>query len=125
VKDYLGIICIVLGITACGLGYMSYENVTLHSKATPPGNVTDIKSCLVWLKQPCFIYKITDGGTVYYQMIGPDGASASSGQTAYSFDGHGKLLGWTTDAADSPTVHFSPIAKKKTISEAELEKQFP
>jgi hypothetical protein len=127
VKDYLPIFYILIAVVTVGLGYGMIEDHRAHAKATPPSNVTDIKSCLAWLKLPGRIYQITDDKSVYYQINGPSsGYATGSSPSAYSFDANGKFTGWTPDADDGsvPGVHVSPTAKKEQISLTEVQKMF-
>jgi len=69
-------------------------------------------------------YRIADGESVYYRVRGPAGRTLPSGTAAYTFDSHGKFIGWTPDAGDAPTpgLHLSPNARHEQISLAELRK---
>jgi hypothetical protein len=93
-----------------------------RSRAKPPQSVTDVASCLAWLKQPMGAYRITDGNTVYYRVTGPAGRYLASGPSGYTFDSHGKFIGWTADVGGFPTpgLHISPGAKREKISMEEL-----
>ena len=95
-----------------------------HSRATPPKSVTDVPSCLAWLQKPMGAYRITDGQMIYYRVTGPAGRYLASGPSAYTFDSHGKFIGWTADVGDFPTpgLHISPDAKRETLSLDELRK---
>ena len=93
-----------------------------YLQAKPPKNVTDVASCLVWLKKPMGAYKITDGNFVYYRVTGPAGRFLASGPSAYTFDAQGRFIGWTADLGDLPTpgLTISPSAKREKISLQEL-----
>ena len=95
-----------------------------YSLAKPPRSVTDVPSCLAWLQKPMNAYRITDGQVVYYRVTGPAGRYLPSGPSAYTFDSHGKFIGWTADVGDFPTpgLHISSDAKRETISLDELRK---
>jgi hypothetical protein len=92
------------------------------AKARPPKTVTDINSFLAWLKHPMGAYRITDGSVLYYRITGPAGRFLASGPSAYTFDSHGKFIGWTADVGDFPTpgLHLSESAKREKISLEEL-----
>ena len=102
-------------------------DVLAYHHATPPKNVTDVGSCLAWLKKPMGAYKITDGNTVYYRVLGPAGRSLASGPAAYTFDAQGRLIGWTADVGDFPTpgLSVSPNARKEKITLVELRSVSP
>src|SRR5450432_3295039 len=90
----IGVVCgILFFLAVCDI---VFEKIT-YSRAKPPENVTDIASCLIWLKQPMSARRITTDKTVYYQIIGPAGYYAASGPSAYSFDSQGRFIGWTPD----------------------------
>jgi hypothetical protein len=93
-----------------------------RSRATPPKSVVDVASCLAWLQHPMGAYKITDGDTVYYRVTGPAGRLVASGPSGYTFDSHGRFIGWSADVGDFPTpgLHLSENAKRQKISLADL-----
>jgi hypothetical protein len=112
------VICLAVGVPVLLLiGCIAADQIP-HSRATPPKSVTDVSSCLAWLRKPMGAYKITDGDLVYYRVTGPAGRFVASGPSAYTFDSHGKYIGWTADMDDFPTpgLHLSPAAKLETIS---------
>ncbi|MBA4150334.1 MAG: hypothetical protein H0X66_19665 [Verrucomicrobia bacterium] len=116
------VICVAVGVPLLILvGCIAADRIP-HSRATPPKIVTDISSCLAWLKKPMGAYRITDGDLVYYRVTGPAGRYVASGPSAYTFDSHGKFVGWTPDRGDLPTpgLHLSPDAKEEKISLDEL-----
>src|SRR5947207_7507782 len=118
------VICVAVGVPIFLLiGCIAADHIP-HSRAKPPKTVTDVTSCLRWLQKPTGIYKITDGDLVYYQVTGPAGRYFASGPSAYTFDSHGKFIGWTADVGDFPTpgLHLSPDAKRETISLDQLSK---
>ncbi len=94
------------------------------SRAKPPATVTDIQSCLLWLKTPMACYRVTVDSNVYYQVTGPAGRYLASGPAAYSFDSSGRFLGWTADMGDfkSPAQVFSTGANRERIGLADLPK---
>lgn len=93
-------------------------------RARPPENVTDVPSCLAWLQEPMGVYRITDGDLIYYRLTGPAGRCIASGPSAYTFDAHGKFIGWTADVGDFPTpgLQLSENVKREKISLDELRK---
>ena len=93
-----------------------------RSRATPPKSVTDVVSCLAWLKQPMGAYRITSDGVVYYQVTGPAGRYLASGPAGYTFDSHGRFIGWSSDIGDfkTPPQVFTPASKREKISLDEL-----
>ncbi len=94
----------------------------LASRAKPPQTVTDVASCLGWLRKPMGAYKITDGEKIYYRVTAPAGRCLPSGPSAYTFDSRGKFVGWTPDMGDLPTpgLHISDGAKREKLSLEEL-----
>lgn len=121
------LVCIAVGVPLLLLiGCIAVDQIP-RSRAKPPQSVTDIPSCLVWLQKPMGAYRITDGQTVYYQVTGPAGRYLASGPSAYTFDSHGKFIGWTADVGDFPTPHLpiSPDAKRERISLDELREGVP
>lgn len=104
-------------------GCLSADQIP-RSRAKPPNSVTNVSSCLAWRPKPIAIYRITDGQVIYYRVTGPAGRYLASGPSAYTFDSHGKFIGWTADVGDVPTpgVSISPDAKRETISLDELRK---
>lgn len=116
------IACGVVGVPLLLLGGCIAADRIPYSRAKPPRSVTDVPSCLTWLKRPMGAYKITDGEVVYYRVTGPAGRFLASGPSAYTFDSHGRFVGWTADAGDFPTpgLHLSPGAKREKMSLEEL-----
>jgi hypothetical protein len=116
------VICVAVGVPLLLLiGCIAADQIP-RSRATPPKSVTDVSSCLGWLQKPMAAYKITDVELVYYRVTGPAGRFLASGPSAYTFDSHGKFIGWTADVGDFPTpgLHLSPDAKRDKISLDEL-----
>ncbi len=116
------VICFAVGVPLLLLiGCIAADQIP-HSRARPPKTVTNVSSCLEWLKKPMGAYRITDGGLVYYRVTGPAGRYLASGLSAYTFDSHGKFIGWTADVGDFPTpgLRLSPDAKREKISLDEL-----
>lgn len=95
-----------------------------RARATSPQSVTNLVTCLAWLPQPMGAYEITDGTSVYYRVTDPAGRLFASGLAAYTFDAHGRFLGWTPDMGNCPTpgLDLSPTAKKETLMLDELRK---
>jgi hypothetical protein len=91
-------------------------------RATPPKSVTDVSSCLTWLKKPRGAYRITSDGVVYYQITGRAGSYLASGPAGYTFDSNGRFIGWSPDIGDvkRPPEVFTPYAKRETITLDEL-----
>jgi len=118
------IVCITIGVALLLLiGCIAADQIP-HSRATPPKSVTDVPSCLAWLQKPKGAYRIIDGQRIYYRVTGPAGRYLASGPSAYTFDSHGKFIGWTADVGDfsTPGLHISPSAKEEAISLDELRK---
>lgn len=106
------------------IGCVANEMV-IHSLATPPKSVTDVESCLAWLKQPGGAWQITSGGDVYYQVWGPAGRTLASGPSGYTFDSLGSFIDWSPDIGDiaTPPEAFAPGAIKEAISLEELRRR--
>jgi hypothetical protein len=118
-----GIVCgILLFLLICSF---ALDHV-LYQRAKPPESVTDISSCLAWMKYPVGAYRITTDKAVYYQITGPAGRSLASGQAAYSFDSQGKFIGWTKDMGDfyEPPEVFVRGHNREKISLDELKRIF-
>src|ERR1041384_4517460 len=118
------VICVAVGVPLLLLmGCIAADQIP-RSRATPPKSVTDVASCLAWLKQPMGAFRITDGDLVYYRLTGPAGRYLASGPSAYTFDSRGKFIGWTADVGDFPTpgLRISSGAKREKISVEELRK---
>jgi len=125
-KRAIKLLCIACAIPLLFLiGCVALDQIP-HSRATPPKTVTDVASCLAWLKNPIDAYKITTEKAVYYQIRGPAGCYLPSGCSAYSFDGDGKYIGWTQDDGDIhvPSEVYAPNAKNEKISLDELKHIF-
>ena len=118
------IICVVVGVPILLLFGCIAADTIPYSRAKPPKTVTDISSCLAWLQKPMGAYKITDGDVVYYRVTGPAGRYLASGPSGYTFDSHGKFVGWTADVGDysTPGLHISPDATHEKISLENLQK---
>jgi len=116
------VICVAVGVPILVLVGCIVADQIPHSRATPPKTVTDVSSCLAWLKKPMEVYRITSDGVVYYQVTGPAGRYLASGPAGYSFDSHGRFIGWSADIGDFKTPHqvFTPGAKREKISLDEL-----
>jgi len=116
------IACIVVGVPLLLVGGTTAVDRIPYSRAKPPQSVTDVQTCLAWLKRPKGAYKITDGEVVYYRVTGPAGRFLASGPSAYTFDSHGRFVGWTADIGDFPTpgLHLSPGAKREKMTLEEL-----
>jgi hypothetical protein len=97
-----------------------------QSSATPPKSVTDVESCLAWLKQPGRAWRITSGEDVYYQVWGPTGVPLPSGPSGYTFDSRGNFIDWSPDVGDiaTPPEVFAPGAIQEEISLEELRRRF-
>jgi hypothetical protein len=119
-------VCIVCAIPLVVLISCVALDQIPHSRATPPKTVTDVASCLVWLKNPIDAYKITTDKAVYYQIRGPAGRYLPSGCSAYSFNERGEFIGWTQDDGDyyEPREVYAPDAKAEKISLDELKRIF-
>jgi hypothetical protein len=126
VKRAIKLLCIAVAIPLLFL----FSCVTLdqipHSRATPPKSVTNISTCLAWLKNPMGAYRVTTAKSVYYLITGPAGCCLPSGTSAYAFDSAGKFIGWTPDDGDihTPVEVFAPDSKDEKISIDELKKIF-
>ncbi len=103
------------------IGCIAADQVPV-SRATPPKSVTDVASCLHWLKAPKGAYRITTERGVYYQITGPAGRYIASGPAGYSFDSHGRFIGWSSDIGDfkRPPEVFAPDAQRVRITLDEL-----
>jgi hypothetical protein len=101
------------------------EAIVISSRATPPKSVTDVESCLAWLRQPGRAWRITSGEDVYYQVWGPTGRSLPSGPSGYTFDSRGKFIDWSPDIGDieTPPEAFAPDAIREEISLEELRRR--
>src|SRR3989442_4015654 len=116
------VICVAVGVPLLLLvGCIAADQIP-RSRATPPKTVTDVSSCLEWLQKPMGAYRITSNGAVYYQVTGPAGRYLASGPAGYSFDSHGRFIGWSADIGDlkTPQEVFAPAAKREKISLDEL-----
>src|SRR2546422_5787824 len=116
------VICVVVGVPLLLLiGCIALDQIP-HSRATPPKTVTDVSSCLAWLKKPMGAYRITSDGVVYYQVTAPAGRYLASGPAGYTFDSHGQFIGWSSDIGDfkTPPQVFTPGAKREKITLDEL-----
>ena len=72
-KRVLKVIAVAVGIPPLLLiGCIAADQIS-RSRAKPPASVTDVPSCLAWLKEPRGAYRITVDGAVYYQITGPAG----------------------------------------------------
>jgi hypothetical protein len=124
VLRFLKVICVAVGVVLLLLIGCIADNQISYSRAKPPKTVTDVSTCLAWLRNPMGAYRITDGDVIYYRVTGPAGRHVASGLSAYTFDSQGKFIGWTPDAGDFPTpgLRLSPGAKREEISLEELRK---
>jgi hypothetical protein len=126
VKRAIKLLCIAVAVSLLFLfGCVALDQIP-HSRATPPKTVTDVASCLVWLKNQMGAYRVTVGKSSFYQITGPAGRYIASGPAAYSFDAQGQFIGWTQDMGDfyEPREVFSPNAKREKISTDELKHIF-
>lgn len=122
----------VLKILAWGLGAplllligcIAADQIPM-AKARPPKGVTDINSCLAWLKKPMGSFRITVSNTVYYQITGPAGRYLASGPAAYTFDAQGRFIGWSADIGDfkRPAEVFQAGAKREKVPLGQLPKK--
>jgi hypothetical protein len=119
----VGIVCAILLLLL--IGSIALDTIPA-SRAIPPKNVTDVSSCLAWLKQPMGAYRITTDKGTYFQITRPAGRYLPSGPAAYSFDSQGKFIGWTKDMGDfyEPPEVFVRGAKTEKISLGELKETF-
>jgi hypothetical protein len=118
----LKVICVAVGVPLLLLiGSIAADQIP-HARAKPPKTVTDIPSCLAWLQKPMGAYRITTEGVVYYQITGPAGRYLASGPSGYTFDSHGKFIGWSSDIGDfkTPPQVFTSGAKREKIALDEL-----
>jgi hypothetical protein len=99
------------------------EAVVIHSLATPPKSVTDVDSCLAWLKRPGPAWRINSDGEVYYQVWGPTGVSFPSGPSGYT--SRGSFIDWSPDVGDiaTPPQAFTPGSVREPISLEELRRR--
>jgi hypothetical protein len=106
------------------IGYVAIERLA-YSRANPPKSVTDISSCLAWLKKPMGVYRITSSEGVFYQITGPAGGVLASGPAGYAFDAEGKFIGWSADIGDikQPPELFETGATREKITIEELNKR--
>src|ERR1041384_6862360 len=89
------VICVAVGVPVLLLiGCIAADQIP-HSRAKPPKTVTDVSSCLAWLRKPMGAYRITDGDLVYYRVTGPAGRYLASGPSAFPFDLPRKLIRWS------------------------------
>ena len=121
-QSAIKVICVAVGVPLLLLVVYIVSDHIPHSRATPPKTVTDVSSCLAWLKKPMGAYRITSGGVVYYQVTGPAGRYLASGPAGYSFDSRGRFIGWSADIGDFKTPHqvFTPGATREKITLDEL-----
>ena len=120
------VICVGVGVPLLLLiGCIAADQIP-RSRATPPKSVTDVASCLAWLKQPMGAYRISVDGVVYYQITGPAGCYLPSGPAGYTFDSHGQFIGWSSDIGDfrTPPQVFAPGSKREKITFDELKRNF-
>jgi hypothetical protein len=123
-RRFIKVVCIAVAVPLLLLiGCIEADQIP-YSRAKPPKSVTNVPSCLAWLQKPMGAYRVTDGQVIYYRVTGPAGRYLASGPSAYTFDSHGKFIGWTADVGDFPTpgLHISPDAKRERISLDELRK---
>ena len=106
------------------IGCIAADQIPL-AQARPPKSVTDINSCLAWLKKPMGSYRVTMDETVYYQVTGPAGRYLASGPSAYTFDAQGRFIGWSADMGDfkTPVEVFREGAKREKIPLDQLPKK--
>lgn len=121
-KRVLKLIAIAVGVPLLLLiGCIAADQIP-RSRATPPKSVKDVSSCLVWLKEPMGVYRITADGAVYYQITGPAGRYLPSGPAGYTFDSRGQFIGWSADIGDfkTPPQVFTGGAQREKITIEEL-----
>ena len=121
-KRVLKMIAVVVGVPLLLLiGCIAADQIP-RSRATPPDSVTDVVSCLAWLKEPMGAYRITADGVVYFQITGPAGRYLPSGPSGYTFDSGGRFIGWSADIGDfkTPSQVFTAGAKREKITMEEL-----
>jgi hypothetical protein len=124
-KRVVIILACVIGVPLLLLiGCIGMEQIPM-SRARPPKSVTDVSSCLAWLKKPMGSYRVTVGNAVYYQVTGPAGRFAASGPSAYTFDAQGRFIGWSSDMGDfkRPAEVFQEGAKRERIPLEQLPKK--
>lgn len=116
------VICAVVAVPLFLLiGCVAADRIP-RARATPPKSITDVSSCLAWLKEPMAIYRVSAGGEVYYEVTGPAGRYLASGPAGYTFDSRGQFMGWSLDIGDfkTPPQVFTPDAKWESITIDEL-----
>jgi hypothetical protein len=121
-KRILKVIAVAVGIPVLFLiGCIAADQIP-RSRATPPASVTDVSSCLAWLKEPMGAYRINVDGAVYYLITGPAGRFLPSGPAGYTFDSGGRFIGWSSDIGDfkTPPQIFTAGAKREKITVEEL-----
>ena len=71
-------------------------------------------------------YRITVNGVAYDQVMGPAGRYLAFGPAGYTFDSHGRFIGWSSDIGDfkTPPELFTPGAKSEKIDLHELGREF-
>ena len=106
-------------------GCIAFSQIS-YSRARPPKSVTDVSSCLAWLKEPDSAYRIKVDGLVFYQITGPYLGDLPSGRSACTFDAQGKFIGWTPDEGDIhvPEQVFQTNRETEKISLDELKQIF-
>ncbi len=123
-KRVLKILAWVVGVPILlFIGCIAADQIPL-AQARPPKSVTDVSSCLVWLKKPMGSYRVTVNNTVYYQISGPAGRHLASGPSAYTFDAQGRFIGWSADMGDlkTPAEVYREGAKREKIPLDQLPK---
>jgi hypothetical protein len=124
-KRAFKILAWVLGVPLLLLiGCFTVDQISM-AQARPPKSVTDVSSCLAWLKKPMGSYRVNVSNTVYYQITGPAGRCVASGPSAYTFDAQGRFIGWTADMGDfkRPAEVFQEGAKREKIPFDQLPKK--
>jgi hypothetical protein len=125
-RTAIKVIGVVVGVPLLLLIGCFAVGQALRFRATPPQSVTDVVSCLEWLKQPAGAFRITSDGLVHYQVTGPSGRFFASGPAGYTFDSQGKFIGWSPDIGDFeiPPEVFTPNSEREVISLDELRQSF-
>jgi hypothetical protein len=121
-KRALKIVLLIVGVPLLLLLAWIAADQIPYSRAKPPRTVTNVVSCLAWLKEPKSAFRITTDDAVYYQVTGPAGRYLASGPAGYSFDARGRFIGWSADIGDfkTPPQLFGGGAKREKISLHEL-----
>lgn len=125
-KSILKSLVIIVTLLIVPLIIMFEVDSKMAAQVRPPKLVQDVASCLGWLNEPKFAFKITANGAVYYQIMGEHGRTLASGPAGYAFDSNGKYIGWSVDTGDyySPDELYVNGATRVPISIEELREKF-